>query len=325
MIKANVIISEKVRERIKEVWGEGIASAKAYAAALDNREREALADVQHDIWADWMRWLFQCGTFNEDGSFTIPAAKVVRWQRQIMTEYAKLSEKEKDSDREQADKVLAVLRKSEADTTDETANLFWQVVRERPLTGHWTTPEEVMNAHYAATHDDEEPPDVEGIDFAALGIPSPVVQLMPDPNNPAVTWLLCEDDGSIWRVSDLFSDEDPTVYKLPVKQVALVHSTQKSSDEAVEEALPYPGWVIDPVEMEKLWREWKKTGELPFESKAVTTHDLPRWELTTLDALKPGFEVEQPLFERLFASPQFATAVTKLIERAMFPLEGDGK
>lgn len=71
--------------------------------------REALADVSHDIWSHWMRWQFSVCTRNADGSLTIPAEKVERWTRQMNTTYADLSEAEKESDREQADKILAVI------------------------------------------------------------------------------------------------------------------------------------------------------------------------------------------------------------------------
>jgi hypothetical protein len=71
--------------------------------------REALSDTQHKIWSAWMRWMFSIGTFNEDGTWTMPAALVKRWQRQMETPYAQLSEGEKDSDREQADKVLRTI------------------------------------------------------------------------------------------------------------------------------------------------------------------------------------------------------------------------
>jgi hypothetical protein len=56
-----------------------------------------------------MRHLFSVSTMNEDGSVTIPADKVARWQRQIETPYAELTDKEKDSDRDQADKILGVM------------------------------------------------------------------------------------------------------------------------------------------------------------------------------------------------------------------------
>lgn len=74
--------------------------------------REKLADVQHDIWSHWMKYLFSCCTENEDGSVTIPADKVSRWKRQMTTDYAKLSDREQESDRHEADKTLAVVAKS---------------------------------------------------------------------------------------------------------------------------------------------------------------------------------------------------------------------
>lgn len=75
---------------------------------------EALADIQHDIGSHWMRYLFSVCTTNEDGSCTIPADMTGRWKRQMETEYQRLSESEKDSDREQAAKVLDVLLEFQA-------------------------------------------------------------------------------------------------------------------------------------------------------------------------------------------------------------------
>ncbi len=72
--------------------------------------REQLASLEHDQWAGWMKWLFEhTGTDNPDGSFEIRASSVKRWKRQMNTIYADLSEKEKDSDREEADKVIAIM------------------------------------------------------------------------------------------------------------------------------------------------------------------------------------------------------------------------
>ena len=70
--------------------------------------RERIAAVQHGIWSHWMRYLFSvCGELNDDGSATIPAYNVERWHRQMETGYAALTDKERESDRNQADKVLA--------------------------------------------------------------------------------------------------------------------------------------------------------------------------------------------------------------------------
>ncbi|MBN2048681.1 MAG: hypothetical protein JW750_12620 [Anaerolineaceae bacterium] len=72
--------------------------------------REQLADIQHAIWAHWMRYLFSVCEAQEDGSYRIPAEKAARWQRQMNTPYTELSDKEKDSDREQADKIIPLIR-----------------------------------------------------------------------------------------------------------------------------------------------------------------------------------------------------------------------
>lgn len=71
---------------------------------------EKLADTQHKIWAQWMSYLFEVSRLNEDGSVTIPADKVAHWKRQIETQYAELSDEEKESDLEQANKMMSVFQ-----------------------------------------------------------------------------------------------------------------------------------------------------------------------------------------------------------------------
>ena len=61
------------------------------------------------IWSHWMKYLFEVSIHNEDGTVTIPADKAENWKKQMVTRYADLSEKEKKSDIEQAEKVLAVI------------------------------------------------------------------------------------------------------------------------------------------------------------------------------------------------------------------------
>ena len=87
-------------------------------AVSNNSLREALAEVSHEIWAHWMRYLFSKCHKLENGDQAIPYGSVVRWTLQAETPYADLTEREKDSDREQADKILLVL-----DTEDDDANI----------------------------------------------------------------------------------------------------------------------------------------------------------------------------------------------------------
>lgn len=79
--------------------------------------RDKLADVQHNIWSHWMEYLFSVCVENADGSCTIPADKVERWNRQLKTNYRKLTEDEKQSDLHQADKVLLVIYEHDDITT----------------------------------------------------------------------------------------------------------------------------------------------------------------------------------------------------------------
>lgn len=71
--------------------------------------REILADLCHQQWSGWMKYLFSKGTFNEDGTWTMPRWAVQRWKRQMKTPYTNLSDIEQESDRLEADRFLTIL------------------------------------------------------------------------------------------------------------------------------------------------------------------------------------------------------------------------
>ena len=78
--------------------------------------REKLADYAHEAWSGWMRYMFsKCGWQHQAStagpleSAVIPHELVERWQRQMSTSYAYLPEAEKKSDRDEADKMLAII------------------------------------------------------------------------------------------------------------------------------------------------------------------------------------------------------------------------
>lgn len=80
------------------------------AEALNKSEvREALANYAHEAWSGWMKYMFSKTIETGDGCEEIPRELVERWQRQAMTPYAELPENEKESDRVEADKMLAVI------------------------------------------------------------------------------------------------------------------------------------------------------------------------------------------------------------------------
>ena len=73
---------------------------------------EELADHAHDMWCGWMQYLFFNSVRNADGTMTIPVEMVTRWERQMVTEYGDLPKVETQSDRQAAEKILAVLHKA---------------------------------------------------------------------------------------------------------------------------------------------------------------------------------------------------------------------
>ena len=80
------------------------------------KDKEKLAELCHKQWSGWMEYLFsKCfpdtGQFDKNnGNLIIPAWAVERWKRQMNTPYSKLSKEEKNSDRDEAEKFLALLK-----------------------------------------------------------------------------------------------------------------------------------------------------------------------------------------------------------------------
>ncbi|MFE4693971.1 hypothetical protein ACFRH6_28490 [Streptomyces sp. NPDC056749] len=70
---------------------------------------EELAGIEHERWAHWQRYLHSRCSRQSDGSLTIPAELVLRWESQMDTPYDELSETEKESDREQVRRYLPVI------------------------------------------------------------------------------------------------------------------------------------------------------------------------------------------------------------------------
>lgn len=70
--------------------------------------REKLAALCHEQWSGWMKHLFsKClSGWDNPKELVVPAWAVERWSRQLTASYDELSEAEKDSDREEADRIL---------------------------------------------------------------------------------------------------------------------------------------------------------------------------------------------------------------------------
>ncbi len=92
---------------------------------------EQLADKEHAGWAHWQAYLFSVCERASDGSMSIPTALVKRWQRQIDTPYVQLSEREKQSDRNEAAKILPIIRafvQGQSSTNEDKERLIREVI-----------------------------------------------------------------------------------------------------------------------------------------------------------------------------------------------------
>jgi len=70
---------------------------------------DTLASIEHERWSHWQRYMHDKGKKQNDGSLLLPEELVARWERQIATPFAELSDEEKNSDRDQVRRYLYVI------------------------------------------------------------------------------------------------------------------------------------------------------------------------------------------------------------------------
>jgi len=63
---------------------------------------EVMSDLEHRRWSSWQKYLHSKCEKLEDGSLVIPGGYVENLERLIKTDYKDLTEKEKESDRDEA-------------------------------------------------------------------------------------------------------------------------------------------------------------------------------------------------------------------------------
>jgi hypothetical protein len=71
---------------------------------------EQLAAIEHERWSHWQRYMHEKAHRNDDGSLTLPAALVSRWERLMRTPYSQLTDEERESDREQVRRYITILQ-----------------------------------------------------------------------------------------------------------------------------------------------------------------------------------------------------------------------
>jgi hypothetical protein len=70
---------------------------------------EELAAIEHERWAHWQKYMHEKCQRRADGSLVVPAKYVRRWERLIATPYAKLTDSERESDRDQVRRYLPTI------------------------------------------------------------------------------------------------------------------------------------------------------------------------------------------------------------------------
>lgn len=70
---------------------------------------EQLAEIEHERWSHWQRYMHSKAERQSDGSLLIPAELVARWERLSETPYSELTDNEKESDREQVRRYLPLI------------------------------------------------------------------------------------------------------------------------------------------------------------------------------------------------------------------------
>ena len=104
-VKTNLLHSSQKAELdnlMDRVQREHEALQKQVEGLRSEELLEQLADLEHDRWSRWMKYLFS--------NWTLP--NIARWKQQMITPYSGLPEHSKESDRKEARKTLKVIEAS---------------------------------------------------------------------------------------------------------------------------------------------------------------------------------------------------------------------
>lgn len=102
-------LTEEQYESFKELLCK--APEQPPAGKFTKEMREQIAELCHEQWSGWIRYMFgKCNATTLLGKLIIPEWGVRKWNQQSCTPYNKLTPKEQDSDRTEADKFISLTR-----------------------------------------------------------------------------------------------------------------------------------------------------------------------------------------------------------------------
>lgn len=106
--KCSCLEDNKLSQALCKVHGKN--NSDRVDIAWKERFVEKGADIEHDRWARWQKYMFSKGVVDSDGVFHLPKEFVDRWFRQVDTPYSELSEPEKESDRKETRNYLPLVQ-----------------------------------------------------------------------------------------------------------------------------------------------------------------------------------------------------------------------
>lgn len=106
--RKKMFITELLHQQLQKAREE---ERERIASELDEL-MEQLADIEHDRWSKWQKYLHsKVIPSADDGISLIGTEFIDRWNRQIATPYSELSEAEKESDRQQVRPYLELIKR----------------------------------------------------------------------------------------------------------------------------------------------------------------------------------------------------------------------
>lgn len=82
---------------------------------------EQLADIEHQRWADWQKYMHTNGTPSLFGNnLVFDKETIERWEIQIKTPYSNLTEREKEEDRKQVLRYFPLISQAISEAKEET-------------------------------------------------------------------------------------------------------------------------------------------------------------------------------------------------------------
>jgi hypothetical protein len=79
-----------------------------------DKKMEEFADLEHQRWSKWQKYMHSKlqRSIEDKGFMRLPDLYFTQWERQINTPYSELTEKEKESDREQVRPYIEALKQA---------------------------------------------------------------------------------------------------------------------------------------------------------------------------------------------------------------------